>query len=85
MLVSAMTARKRDAPKNRTVEYVVDLSRRSLLMAAQKAELEALKAKPDSAIDYSDIPPLSDAFWKAAVRNPFLKPPTEPQSRARKL
>jgi uncharacterized protein (DUF4415 family) len=28
----------------------------------------------DSAIDYSDIPPLDDAFWKNAVRNPFYKP-----------
>ena len=28
----------------------------------------------DSEIDYSDIPPLDDAFWKKAVRNPFYKP-----------
>ena len=29
---------------------------------------------PDGDIDYSDIPPLSDEFWKNAVRNPFYKP-----------
>jgi uncharacterized protein (DUF4415 family) len=40
----------------------------------QKAELKALAEKPDSEIDYSDIPPLDDAFWKNAVRNPFYKP-----------
>ncbi|MDR3482931.1 MAG: BrnA antitoxin family protein [Burkholderiaceae bacterium] len=40
----------------------------------QKAELKALAEKPDSEIDYSDIPPLDAAFWKNAVRNPFYKP-----------
>jgi len=29
---------------------------------------------PDEAIDTSDIPPLTDEFWKNAVRNPFYKP-----------
>jgi uncharacterized protein (DUF4415 family) len=29
---------------------------------------------PDAEIDTSDIPPLTDAFWKNAVRNPFYKP-----------
>jgi uncharacterized protein (DUF4415 family) len=29
---------------------------------------------PDDHIDKSDIPPLTDAFWKTAVRNPFYKP-----------
>ncbi len=28
----------------------------------------------DSGIDYSDIPPLDDAFWARAVPNPFFKP-----------
>ena len=44
------------------------------LTPRQKAELEALKALPDSEIDYSDIPPLTDDFWKQAVRNPFYRP-----------
>lgn len=27
--------------------------------------------RPDSEIDYSNIPPLTDAFWKKAVRERF--------------
>lgn len=44
------------------------------LTEERKAELKALAEMPDSEIDYSDIPPLDDAFWKNAVRNPFYKP-----------
>jgi uncharacterized protein (DUF4415 family) len=29
---------------------------------------------PDDRIDYFDIPPLKDRFWKHAVRNPFYRP-----------
>jgi len=32
-----------------------------------------LKAQPEGEIDYSEIPPLGDAFWKNAVRNPFYR------------
>ena len=38
------------------------------------AELKALAERPDSEIDYSDIPPLDDAFWARAAPNPFFKP-----------
>ena len=40
----------------------------------RKAELKALNELRDDKIDYSDIPPLNDAFWQSAVRNPFYKP-----------
>jgi len=60
--------------KKRMVKYEVDLSNPPVLTAAQRAELKALKAKPDREIDYSDIPPLTDKFWKNAVRNPIYKP-----------
>jgi len=40
----------------------------------RKAELKALAARPDSEIDYSDIPPLDEHFWGRAVPNPFYKP-----------
>jgi uncharacterized protein (DUF4415 family) len=60
--------------KKQMVEYEIDLTSPPALTAAQKAELDALKAKPESEIDYSDIPPLGDAFWKNAVRNPFYRP-----------
>lgn len=58
----------------RTVEYAIDPASPARLTPAQKAELEALKALPDDAIDTSDIPPLMDAFWQNAVRNPFYRP-----------
>lgn len=45
-----------------------------VLTQEREAELQALANKPDSDIDYSDIPPLTDAFWANAVRNPFYKP-----------
>lgn len=56
------------------VSYVVDLNNPPPLTEELRAELEALKAMPDSEIDYSDIPPLDEKFWKNAVRNPFFKP-----------
>ena len=43
------------------------------LTEKRKAELRALAEKPDSDIDYSDIPPLDEAFWARAVPNPFFK------------
>jgi uncharacterized protein (DUF4415 family) len=36
--------------------------------------LNALAARPDAAIDVSEIPALPDAFWEKAVRNPYYKP-----------
>jgi uncharacterized protein (DUF4415 family) len=44
------------------------------LTEERKAELKALAEKPDSEIDFSDIPPLDEAFWVRAVPNPFFKP-----------
>jgi len=41
--------------------------------ANQKGELRKLARRPDSEIDYSDIPPLSEKFWEKAVRNPFYR------------
>lgn len=40
----------------------------------RKRELAKLAAEPDRAIDLSDIPELTDEFWKNAVRNPFYRP-----------
>ena len=44
------------------------------LTARQRRQVAAMAAKPDSAIDYSDIPRLQEGFWKNAVRNPFYRP-----------
>ncbi|ABM60718.1 BrnA antitoxin family protein [Verminephrobacter eiseniae] len=60
--------------KTKTVRYEVDLANLPPLTSAQQAEIKALAEMPDNAIDTSDIPPLTDAFWKSAVRNPFYKP-----------
>lgn len=42
--------------------------------AARKRKLAKLAERPDSEIDFSDIPPLTESFWKNAVRNPFYRP-----------
>jgi uncharacterized protein (DUF4415 family) len=60
--------------KKNTVTYELDAERPTPLTTAQKTELEALLALPDEQIDTSDIPPLSEAFWNKAVRNPFYRP-----------
>ncbi len=41
---------------------------------ARRRKLAELAARPDSEIDYSDIPALPDTFWQNAVRNPFYRP-----------
>jgi uncharacterized protein (DUF4415 family) len=41
---------------------------------ARKRKLAQLAARPDSEIDFSEIPPLKDSFWKNAVRNPLYRP-----------
>ncbi len=56
------------------VRTVVDLGDLPPLSAAQHAELEALRAMGDEAVDTSDIPALPETFWQNAVRNPFYKP-----------
>jgi len=63
---------------SKIVRYKIDLNNPPPLSQAQRAEIEALAGLPDSAIDYSDIPPLDDAFWQKAVRNPFYKPTKTP-------
>ena len=40
----------------------------------RRRELLELANRPDSEIDFSDIPPLDESFWANAVRNPFYRP-----------
>jgi uncharacterized protein (DUF4415 family) len=42
--------------------------------AASKRRLKKLAQRPDSEIDFSDIPELTEKFWRNAVRNPFYRP-----------
>jgi uncharacterized protein (DUF4415 family) len=44
---------------------------------AMKRHLKELAERPDSEIDFSDIPELTDDFFKNAVRNPFYRPVKE--------
>jgi hypothetical protein len=48
------------------VGHKIDPKKPPSLTKAQKAELEALKAAPDTTIDCSDIPELSESVWRNA-------------------
>ncbi len=56
------------------VEHYVDLANLPPLTEKQQAELAALAARSDASIDYSDIPPLTEAFWNGAAHGRFYKP-----------
>jgi uncharacterized protein (DUF4415 family) len=56
------------------VKRAVDLANLPSPTKRRKADLAALAARPDSEIDFSDIPPLTDDFWKNAVRGKYYKP-----------
>jgi uncharacterized protein (DUF4415 family) len=59
---------------SKAVRYELDLTNPPPLTAEQYAELKAKAALPDGSIDYGDIPPLDEAFWKNAEQNSFYKP-----------
>jgi uncharacterized protein (DUF4415 family) len=44
------------------------------LTKKQKVALATLNARPDSEIEYSNIPPLTEQFLKNAVREKYYKP-----------
>jgi uncharacterized protein (DUF4415 family) len=46
----------------------------SPMTPARKRRLAQFAKRPDSEIDFSDIPPAKESFWKNAVRNPFYRP-----------
>jgi uncharacterized protein (DUF4415 family) len=46
----------------------------SRLTEERKRELTELAKRPDSEIDLSEMPELTEKFWQNAVRNPFYKP-----------
>jgi uncharacterized protein (DUF4415 family) len=49
------------------------LSSRALSSSARR-RLARLARQPDTTIDFSDIPPLTDKFWRNAMQNPFYRP-----------
>jgi uncharacterized protein (DUF4415 family) len=56
------------------VRHDVDLGKLPPLTERQKTELAGLAIRPESEINHSDIPPLTEDFWKSAVRGRFYKP-----------
>ena len=46
----------------------------SRMTGERKRRLAKLAERPETAIDYSDIPELTPKFWLNALRNPFYKP-----------
>lgn len=45
------------------------------LTEERKAELKALAERPDSEIDFSDIPPLDETFWARGGRRSWQRLP----------
>jgi uncharacterized protein (DUF4415 family) len=64
--------------KKKMVTYEYDPKNPPALTPAQKVELKKLAAMPESSIDFSDIPPLDERFWKNAVKNPYYRPKKTP-------
>jgi uncharacterized protein (DUF4415 family) len=52
---------------------VLDFDNLPPLTDKQKAQIEKLKAKKDEDIDLSDIPELTEDFWKNAKRGHFYR------------
>ena len=59
---------------SKIIRYKHNLDDLPELSAAQKDELDALAKRPDSEIDFSDIPELDENFWQNAIQNPYYKP-----------
>lgn len=57
--------------KTKTVSYTLDAL--PPLTDARRANLKALAARPDSEIDTSDIPEMTDEQWKNAKRGHFYR------------
>ena len=44
------------------------------LTAKRRRELAELAARPESEIDFSEIPSLTEKFWQNAIPNPWYRP-----------
>ena len=56
------------------VVYAFDPTNPPPLTGGQRARVQALAKLKDEGIDFSDIPPLGEDFWKTAVRGKFYRP-----------
>ena len=58
--------------KTKMVSYTSD--KPPALTKARRAKLKALAARPDSAVDTSDIPEMTEEQWNNARRGHFYRP-----------
>lgn len=65
---------KAKSPEKSMVRFDLNIASPAPLTKAQKVELAAIASQPDASINHVNIPPLADAFWQTALRNPFYKP-----------
>src|SRR6266436_3619971 len=67
-----------EKPRERSANAMTKIVRKAFsdvrLSAKQKRRLKKLAQRPDSEIDFSDIPELTEKFWRNAVRTPFYRP-----------
>jgi len=56
------------------MEQILDPAAPPSLTEAQRADLRALAASPDTTIDTPDIPRLDEDFWRSARSNPYYRP-----------
>ncbi len=63
--------------KSEMVRCRIDLKNPPPLTQEQKARLDALEEKPDSAVDFDDIPRLTEEWFAHAAPNPYLRRPVE--------
>lgn len=60
--------------KKNTVTYELHLDKALEFTPRQQADLDALDALSDDQIDTSDIPEVTEDFWRNAIRNAFYRP-----------
>lgn len=60
--------------KKKMAKYEIDLQSPPPLTIKQKAEVRKLASMPEDEVDFTDIPPLDERFWKSAVRGDLYKP-----------
>jgi uncharacterized protein (DUF4415 family) len=71
---SSLQGKPMATKQGNTVKRTLDLAKKPMLTAEQKARLDAVAAMPDEQIDYKDAPYLPNAVWmKAAAKLPSAK------------
>ena len=60
--------------KTKMVSYTLELEKPARLTKARRAKLKTLATRPDSEVDTSDIPEMTEEQWKHARRGHFYRP-----------